>query len=166
MGLRNLVGVFIFVTASVATAGSAGKSGDVDLVARLYRDFAWEAVIDEPLGVSRAFADQRRSVLERYFSPNLVSLLLEDRQCVLRTHEICKLDFSPLWASQDPGATELRVVQGALRGWVLVRFRYPSNGETIKLNYRLVKTRAGPRIADIRYDSGTTLVSILSVGKR
>lgn len=134
----------------------------IQVVAQLYRDFAWEAVIDEPGSDSYTLLSQPRAVLERHFDAKLASLILEDRQCAIQTREICKLDFSPIWASQDPGATELRIVAGSKPDIVSVKFRYPSNGESIELSYLMARTKLGWRVSDIRYTSGSTLLSVLT----
>lgn len=162
--MRYWKATFVLLVACVSTAYAEpnSKSGAVQIVAQLYRDFAWEAIIDEPGWDGHNLLDQPRLVLERYFDHNLASLILKDRQCEIQTHEICRLDFSPIWASQDPGASETKIISGATPNIVSVKFRYPSDGTKIELSYRMVKTNAGWRIADIRYSSGSTLLSILS----
>jgi hypothetical protein len=118
-------------------------------VRRLYRDFAWEAVFSDPdVGKWVGLLQQPRSVLCRYFTPKLAELLVDDARCARKTRGICRIDFLPMWASQDPGATDL-VVSPAVRGIVDVGFTYPGNGEQFKLRYSLVRTAPGWRIADI-----------------
>jgi hypothetical protein len=160
--MRNVVLALIFSGASATYAAPAAESGPVQVVAQLYRDFAWEAVVHSPDWDGRALLDQPRAVLERYFDSNLATLILRDRECVAQTGEICQLDFSPIWASQDPGASELNVAAGPSPDVVNVRFRYPGDGKKIELSYRMVKTRAGWRIADIHNNGDWALLSILS----
>jgi hypothetical protein len=162
MRFWKIIFALLVVCASAAYAEPNTKSGAIQVVAQLYRDFAWEAIIDEPKWVGHDLLDQPRLVLERYFDHNLATLILQDRQCATQTQEICRLDFSPIWASQDPGASETKIIAGATPDIVSVKFRYPSDGTKIELSYRMVKTNVGWRIADIRYSSGSTLLSILS----
>jgi hypothetical protein len=158
----NIIFTLLVACASAAHGEPNTKSGAVQVVAQLYRDFAWEAIIDEPEWVGHDLLDQPRSVLEGYFDHNLATLILKDRQCATQTHEICRLDFSPIWASQDPGASETKIIAGATPDIVSVKFRYPGDGSKIEMSYRLIKTNVGWRIADIRYSSGSTLLSILT----
>lgn len=162
MSYRNPISLLLIVCASVAFAEPLTEVKAIQVVAQLYRDFAWEAVIDSPRWHGHDLLNQPRRVLERYFDPNLAALIRRDRQCVAKTHEVCNLNFSPIWASQDPGATELKVVAGVTPETVIVRFRYPGNGEKVELVYRMARTKAGWRVADIRYSPDSTLLSMLS----
>lgn len=158
--LRNLVSL-LFVLFAIGARADTG-SGAVQVVVQLYRDFAWEAVVEQPRWLGHELLNQPRKVLARYFDWNLVALIRKDRQCVAKTREVCKLDFSPIWASQDPGASELKVTAGPAPDLVAVSLRHPGSGERLELKYRLVKTQTGWRIADIRYGNDSSLVSILS----
>jgi hypothetical protein len=161
MNLRVIAGfsaLFVSLAAAPALPSDAGAQA---VVAQLYRDFAWEAVVDKPEWPGHSLLEQPRQVLARYFDENLAALILKDRSCVAKTHEICRLDFSPIWASQDPGASELKVSPTKDPGVVAVKFRYPGNGEIIELSYRMSKTRIGWRVHDILYGSGSSLLSVL-----
>ena len=131
----------------------------VGVVARLYHDFAWEVVIDEPRP-NDDLLDQPRAVLERYFTGELATLLLQDRECAARTKEICKLDFDPIWDSQDPAAYQMKITDAG-SGLVRVSYLYPGSGKKTELTFKTVKTAAGWRIADIRYHSGPSLATLL-----
>ena len=129
-------------------------------VAKLYRDFAWEAVITQPS--APGLAEQPKTVLLKYFTPKLASALAADSACAARHHEVCALDFAPLWASQDPGAPNLSISGGRDPGHVHVEFAYPATGQVLKLTFLLVLTKAGWRVADIVYPSGPSLAKQLS----
>lgn len=145
-----------------AFAGEARKyNKPEDVVAWLYRDFAWEAVMDMHWE-GASLIEQPREVLGRYFSAELVSLILKDRACTQKTHEICRLDFDPIFASQDPGAAELKISPADNSGIVHVQFLYPSNHEQVKLAFKVVKTASGWRINDIVYKDSLSLLRLLS----
>ena len=79
----------------------------------------------------------------------------------LRDDEICKLDFSPIWASQDPGATALQISPGSTPDIVTVRYRYPGNNSDIHITYHLSKINGSWRIADIESDASPSLRHLL-----
>ncbi len=94
--------------------------------------------------------------------PGPAALILQDRACAARTHGICRLDFDPLWASQDPdGAHGVKVQSPDSLNVVRVALRY-TNGYEVALGYRMSRTKEGWRIADIDYASGPSLLTILS----
>jgi hypothetical protein len=133
-------------------------------VNRLYRDFAWEAVMAS--SSAPGLAQQPKSVLLRYFTPELATALVADDACATARHEICALDFVPLWDSQDPAAEELQISPSTTPGHVAVRYTYPSTGEVISLDYALVRTKAGWRVSDILYHSGNSLAHLLAAASR
>ncbi len=154
--------------AAVVVTGPQGKAraprptGADSVVAQLYRDFAWEAVLDAPPAPAPALIDQPRPVLRRYFDDRLTALILQDRACAARTHAICRVDFDPLWASQDPdGAHGVKIQPPDSLGIVRVALRY-TNGCEVALAYRISRTKEGWRITDIDYASGPSLFTLLS----
>lgn len=149
--------------ASQSRAQARVSSPSVALVTRLYADFACAAVIDTPSCDSQHdLIDQPGTVLARYFDPPLVRLWVADRACVARTHEICNLDFRPIWASQDPVGTHVSITAGDDSSQVSVEVRHPFYREPRTLQYTLVKTPAGWRIHDIALGSEWSLVALLS----
>jgi len=148
----------------VATLGFASSAftaeippQQVALVKSLYKAFAFEAVVDDPMESS--FIDQPKEVLLRYITPNLFELIHRDRVCTSTTHEICRLDFAPLWGNQDPAGTTVSFEAGPSSGTVVGHMRIGS--QSTRLVYSLVQTRAGWRINDIAYDGGHSLRKIL-----
>jgi hypothetical protein len=148
--------------ALLAPCGLRGQGTAVAAVTRLYKDYAWEAVIEEPI-VPGSLLEQPRSVLARYFDDTLTAALLTDRACAAKAHGICNLDFDPIWASQDPdGATSLRVTATPDSNVVAVSYVYAPNGSPHSLSYHLRKTPRGWRIHDIVYPDGTSLLGLLA----
>ncbi|MBL8512632.1 MAG: DUF3828 domain-containing protein [Betaproteobacteria bacterium] len=118
-------------------------------VVQLYSDFAASAVLKEPK--PQWIIDQTDAVWSRYFSDELVRLLRRDLECTNRTKEICRLDFDPIWASQDPAATQLRIVAGKRDREVDVSFVYPGSQHKKTLRYEVSKHRGKWRTDDITY---------------
>jgi hypothetical protein len=115
------------------------------IVFKLYRDYAWEAVMAAGYD---GLMQQPPRILKQYFDDNLTDLILRDRKCSEKG-EICRLDFVPIWASQDPAAVDLTVEKTNKKNIIKVTFRYPSNKENIELKYRVTNTPKGWRISDI-----------------
>jgi hypothetical protein len=121
----------------------------VAAVSKLYEAFAYEAVVDYP--VAPGFIDESKEVLLRYITPELYELIHRDRVCSMTKHEICRLDFLPLWGNQDPMGTELKIEPGTSGNTVVARMRIGANSS--QLVFTLVKTKAGWRVDDIAYDA-------------
>jgi hypothetical protein len=120
-------------------------------------------VIEEPgCDARHEFVDQPQAVLSKYFDDRLVELWLADRRCAARTGEICKLDFSPIWDSQDPAGTFIRIVPTGDSSVVHVEHRHPAEKEPRTLEYRLVSTRRGWRIRDISRRGEWSLLQLLA----
>jgi len=155
-----IIQISILALFSIARAAIVSKP--VQIVTELYHDFAWEAIIVEPKMASDNLLDQPRQVLDKYFDTSLTQLILKDRECAKKTHEICNLDFSPIWASQDWGAFDLKITEGKRPNTVNVNFTYPGDQSEIKLIYLMLNTNHGWRITDIQYEKGASLRSVLS----
>lgn len=141
---------------ALPTAGAAATRHRFDreppdhVVRRLYRDFAWEAVFSDPEVNQKwvVLIDQPEPVLRQYFTPKLAKLLVDDVRCAAAAKAICRLDFSPIWASQDSGAHDV-TVSPATGGIVEVGMSYGGEGVRTRLRYSMFRTRSGWRIADI-----------------
>lgn len=158
--MKTLSGLLLLLLALPFSAHSEEPADAVGFVAELYRAYAWEVVISEPYLGPGLFGEPRET-LERYLAPELVERVLADRQRSKESGEIGALDSSPMWASQDPGASMLTVEAGAQPEDVRVSFTYPGNDERIAIAYRLVQTAQGWRVLDIRFDDGLSLLERL-----
>jgi hypothetical protein len=160
VNLAHLIPLLLF---SASISAWAADPTPVQVVTRLYCDFAWEALIEEPTPAGDTLIDQPKAVLERYLDDNLTALILKDRECVRRTHEVCRLDFVPIWASQDPGGTSgLHVSSSRDKPAIVnVRFRYV-DGQMANLRFDMVKTPRGWRVADVEYPAEPSLLKQLT----
>jgi hypothetical protein len=149
------------VLACLSSAAPAAEP-DIEFIKRLYERYAWEATDNVPKSAT-LFIDEPRAELLKYLTAPLADALLQDRQCAKRTRQICRLDFSPMWASQDPGAAELRFERCSTPSRVKVSFKHPGSGERIVIEYVLAQTERGPRVADVHYPGGGILSKILAV---
>lgn len=162
LNLRTLLCIAALGTTFTAAAEQSPSPDAVSVVAQLYRDFAWEVVMEEPATPEKSLLEQPREVLTKYFDDNLTALLLKDRACVNKTGELCNLDYSPLWSAQDPGAAQLKVLNSSRPGIVVVKFRQLAEKKNVELSYRMTKTKLGWRISDITDRAYGSLVSNLS----
>lgn len=149
---------FIYAVIAASAFGTAGycQAGQlvpsqVKVVANLYRAFAYESVVEEPNG-GVGFLDSAAAVQVKYLTPKLMALIRKDRKCTTTTHEICKLDWLPLWDSQDPIGATVKVKATSDTNKVNAEVRYQEEVKT--LTYTLRHLDVGWRIDDISY--GTT----------
>ena len=164
--MHNLLIVGAISIGAIAGLGAQGPkpSAQVRVVAQLYADFACEAVLSEPgCDTRHQLVDQPARVLSRYFDEPLIRLWLADRACAKRTHEICKLDFAPMWDSQDPTGTFVRILTtpGVTAVNVELLSYRPSSVSRV-IGYTLVETPAGWRIHNMSKGTEWSLVALLS----
>lgn len=162
--IKTLIMVSALASCSVGSASLQGvlPPSPAAVVARLYEDFACEAISDRGCPEGRALVDLTRPALASYFDDQLVDLWLADRNCVARTREICNLDFDPVWASQDPVGTSFKVIPTAHPTIVNVELLHAPSGDHKVLHYTVVRTAAGWRIHDIAHGRNWSLRSLLS----
>lgn len=149
IALRHGLGVLASTLFCVGIA-KAAPTASMTLVAELYRAYAWQAISASDAPFGKPLSQEKETVLRRYFTPELTSLLLADQRCVASTRGVCNLGFDPMFASQDPAATDLAIRPTGPRT-VMVEFTYPSNGERVALEYRMVRCGDQWRIDDIQY---------------
>jgi len=138
-------------------ANNNSSSAASSTVYHLYRDYGWPALFQSSGEAERylgkPIAEQSKEVLSKYFDPHLTQLFLNEADCNARSKgELCKLDFDPIFASQDDAAMDL-VVKDAGSGNVDVQYTYPSSRQKISLHFKLRNLSVGWRIYDIIYSS-------------
>lgn len=146
----------LLLLASTQAMAAQEPADPVALVASLYQEYAWEAVIDEPR-VGETFYFGTEASLQKYLTPELVALILADRARSEASGELGAIDFAVLWASQDPGAMQLRIEQTEGDNRVQVSFTHPGSREQTRILHQLESTAKGWRIADIQYAEGFSL---------
>jgi hypothetical protein len=159
MMIASLALAFGWASAAVA----AKPESEASVVARLYKDFAWQAIASQSDLFGEDLAHQRKATLERYFSPALAELLVRDAACQVKSQGICNLDFDLLFDSQDPRVTDLDVETVAL-GKVSVAFKDPVRDEQKRIAFHLSRVAGKWKIVDIIYgkDGQPSLLEVLS----
>jgi len=111
--------------------------GDLALVAKLYKDFAWQALGTTQAIFGKPLQQQDDTVLRRY--------------------------FDPLFGSQDAAVTDF-AIQREDAGRIAVAFTSPSSGEKVRLLFHMRQAGAAWRINDIVYQDlrGASLRKVLS----
>lgn len=143
-----------------ALAAAALHDAEVAAVRALYARYAAEAVLNDTSNPTLATAP--RAVLQQHFTDDLARLWLRDRACVARKREICRIDFAPLWDSQDPVGTVVTLSWDASQSRVVASLRR-GDGAARALAYALQHSPAGWRIADIGYgDKRSSLRQLLA----
>ncbi len=151
-----ICGLLVMLSSTLAFAEAQTAKA---LVAQLYKAYDWETQANHAAN-RRTLLDESREVLTQYFDNKLTGLILKDRACAKKTQEICLLDFSPIWASQDPSVPKKLNISGTNSPEiVLVEIRYQGQ-KPLKLSYHVTETKAGLRISDIEY-SDSSLLKIL-----
>jgi hypothetical protein len=152
--------VAVLASAAALSAQSSDTPAPVAAVAKIYQDFAADAVIDSVDLAPPELFSRPKAVMAKYLDDSLTALALADRACSQKKQEVCALDFAPIWDAQDMlGATvEISATKNPSR--VLVAISYPD--KTVKkLTYVMVNTAAGWRVHDIEYDSHESLLKLL-----
>jgi len=154
------IGACVLGLAASAGAQAPAEQTAVQAVAKIYQDFAAEAVIDTAdLSILDLFS-RPKAALGRYLDDDLVALVLADRECSRRKNEVCHLDFAPIWDAQDMVGTTVTIEGGHDRTHVKVALHFPPT-TVRRLTYVMVKSAAGWRVHDIEYDSHASLVTML-----
>lgn len=159
--MRKMAVTFLALGMISAPLSASDRSAAEQLVQRLYQQFAWEAVMSGPDFREDGLLDQPRSVLEQFFTPAIAVLLLKDRAEAAAAGEVGRIDFLPLWYSQDPSASDLRVAAGPRPNTVTVSFLTAGAESRVELVFVVEDTPAGVRIADIEYPSGNSFAALL-----
>ena len=162
--IKYIFSLLLFLV--ISSSAIAKEGGAVSIVYKLYKDYAWEILLsdfpknDRELS-GKSFEWQPKNILTRYLDNELANLFIRDQNCIKKNPgELCKLEFSPIWNSQDPAAYDMKITDEG-KGRVNVEYVYPSNQQKIKLSFYVRQTETGWRIFDICYEDGSCLKKIL-----
>ncbi|MCX6060706.1 MAG: hypothetical protein NT103_00420 [Campylobacterales bacterium] len=130
----------------------ANDQENIPLLKQLYKAFPATGGLNDQL-----ISEQKKVILDKYFDKQLSSLIARDNLCKQRTQEICKLDFDPIYASQDPEIKNITYVVD--KDYVDVYLFYVGIKKPIKVIYSFNKETN--KINNILYQDGTSLQNIL-----
>jgi hypothetical protein len=136
---------------STGTAIAATTNGEAAVVAKLYKDFAWQALASQHDLFGDDVAHQHKATLEHYFAPTLADLLVKDAACQMRSQGICNLDFDLLFDSQDPRVTDLEV-SATSPGHVAVVYKDPVDGKATRIDFDVARVAGNWKITDVIYN--------------
>jgi hypothetical protein len=129
---------------------AAKADGEAVVVAKLYKDFAWQAVASQADLFGDDLPHQGKATLEKYFAPALADLLVKDAACQTRYQGICNLDFDLLFDSQDPRVTDLDVTTAA-PGRVSVVYTDPVDQKKTHIDFDVARIGGAWKITDVIY---------------
>ena len=99
-------------------------------------------------------------MLDEFFESQLASLIWKD--AVTSKGEVGALDGDPLFNAQDMEIKNFQVRQPVYReGKANVVVSFENFGEKQRIVFELVSQKTGWKIANIKYDDGTSILGIL-----
>src|SRR5688500_7610290 len=105
------------------------------------------------------FREKKRAVVDKYFANPLADLIWKDKQTP--PGEMGAIDFDPLYDAQDVGAKKFAVGMATVNGEkATVPVTYENFGEKKNITYQMVRQGDAWKIADIKYQSGFTLLGV------
>lgn len=126
-----------------------------------------EAVVKELYRVHRngyghVFEKRGRKLQQKFFDQKLAALIWKDLT-ETPEGELGNLDFDPLYSAQDMKIRNLRVGASSIKGdTATVPVTFMNYDQHVRIDFRLVNTKAGWKISNILYGGGSDLVQILS----
>lgn len=154
--LGSMVFITLFLSAAHSQATDTTSNQPENIIFQIYEEH-------QPMnGKNISFADKK--TLRRYFTEELTALFLRDDECIIRTHEVCNLDFDPIYDAQDyedNSPIKLDVKKISTKPHLCYQVMF-TNIDRITLIYELQVTKSGWRISDIIYSSNNSLKALLS----
>lgn len=113
-------------------------------------------------GRGHFFEKQGRKQQQRFFDSGLAALIWKNLS-ETPAGEVGNLDFDPLFNAQEVSITKLRVGAAVLDGdSATVPVTFMNFDQKVRIEFRLVNTKAGWKVSNIDYGRGSDLVAILS----
>jgi hypothetical protein len=148
------LGLIISAALTIGWSGTvlaAKAGGEAVVVAKLYKDFAWQAVASQTDLFGEDLSHQSKSTLNKYFAPALADLLVKDAACQMKSQGICNLDFDLLFDSQDPRVTDLDVSTTS-PGKVTVVYKDPVDDKAKRIDFAVARVAGAWKITDVIYN--------------
>lgn len=145
--VKNLVLCLVFLFGGTSYADQI----TYNLLQGMYKSYPASGSLQD-----KSILEANSKQLEKYFDSNLSRLLSKDIQCS-KKQGMCKLDFDPIYASQDPEIKSIKMIDNQIDIDVLLFYIGQKN--PIKVTY-IFDTKE-KKIHDVRYQDGMTLLKIL-----
>lgn len=121
-----------------------------NLVKNMYKSYSAIGDIND-----KSILESSQHQLEKYFDSTLSKLLINDINCSKKNNAICKLDFDPIYNSQDPEVSSIKIIDNQKSINVLL---YEKQSKSTKITYFFdEKTK---KIHNIEYENGINLLDI------
>lgn len=146
--VKNLIFCFVVVFEIASYADQVSYQ----LLQNMYKTYPATGSLKD-----KSILEANSKQLEKYFDSNLSRLLTRDIQCAKKNQGICKLDFDPIYASQDPEIKNIKMTDN--QSTIDVSLFYFGQNCPIKIIYFFDKKEG--KIHDIKYPDGTTLLKVL-----
>lgn len=113
-------------------------------------------------GYGHVFEKQGRKQQQKFFDQKLAALIWKDLT-ETPEGEVGNLDFDPLYSAQDMKIKNFRVGAAAIKGdAATVPVTFLNFDQKVRIEFRLVNTKAGWKISNILYGDDSDLVKLLS----
>jgi hypothetical protein len=113
-------------------------------------------------GNGHVFEKRGRKWQQQFFAPALAALIWKDLT-ETPEGELGHLDFDPLFSAQEMRIKNFRVGAATLEGdTATVPVTFMNFDQKVRLEFRLVNTKAGWKVSNIDYGGGSDLVQLLS----
>ena len=153
---RKITMLMLLVGFGMCGISYASEFDKEDVVYKLYKDFAWTALFDDVNTVvvrhqGKSLVAQPYSVLQGYFDKPLALLIEREEKCREREGSVvCRLAFNPLFGIEDVAVAGLKIYSTE-DNCIVAEYQYPSNGEYIRIKFKMVEEDTGWKIEDIKY---------------
>ena len=113
-------------------------------------------------GSGHVFERQGRKLQQKFFDPKLAALIWKNLS-ETPEGEVGNIDFDPLFNAQDTRIKNFRIGASALKGnTATVPVTFMNFDQKVRIEFRLVITKAGWKVSNIDYGGGMDFVQILS----
>jgi hypothetical protein len=113
-------------------------------------------------GSGHVFEKRGRKLQQRFFDQKLAALIWKNLS-ETPEGEVGNIDFDPLFNAQDMQIRSFRVGAAVTNGAsATVPVTFMNYDQKVRLEFRLVNTKAGWKVSNIDYGGGSDLVQILS----
>jgi hypothetical protein len=169
--MRKVILSLVIISCAAAAAAAAGAQTGITPLPKEKLEGPVisfpEAVVKELYRVHRngyghVFEKQGRKLQQKFFDQKLAALIWKD---LTQTPEgeVGNLDFDPLYSAQDMKIKNFRVGASAVEGdTATVPVTFMNYDQKVRLEFRLVNTKAGWKVSNILYGGDSDLVKILS----